>query len=229
MESNINQIDRVIFQIRFPAVLEIDKRINEFQNELYAEYPNYQRTQSLPIGLETVPVFPDHIFYTDDRTWSVTLSVCAMSLTCSKYTDWDEFRAKLHQIIDIFVNLFNVRKCNRIGLRYINAIRPSAVGLDGPLDAVNAKYIDAIESNFQSPMNVNLTLNYKLTENISGRTVLTDILFNDGEKGILIDDDVFVESLQPIEELKTVANEINTQSLEVFKKMTSEKLQKEVI
>ncbi len=231
MNTNPNQIDRVIFQARFPAMLEIDRRIDEFQGLLRGRYPNYQRTQPVPsgLGITAIPAISDHILFTDDGIWTVTLSVDSVSLTCSKYKDWSEFKTNLDQVIDAFRELFDVKRSNRIGLRYINAIRPSALGLKKPQDAVNEKYRNAMETNLESPVNVNMTLSYELTDDIRGRTVLTEIMFNDGEKGLLIDDDVFIEVQRPIERMNDITDELNRLSLEVFKKMASEELQKKVI
>ena len=226
-----NQIDRVIFQARFPAMLEIDKRIAEFQSLLCDKYPNYQRTQPMPsgLGIAAIPAISDHVLYTDDGVWAVTLSVDSFSLTCSKYNDLAEFKNNLCQVIDAFKKLFDVKKSNRVGLRYINAIRPSAIGLKKPQDAINSKYRSAMETNLESPLNVNMTLSYELTETIRGRTVLADISFDDGERGVLVDDDVFIEVQCPIDNLKGLTDELNKLSLDVFKKMTSNELQMKVI
>lgn len=231
MTLSSNQIDKVVFQARFPAMLEIDKRIDEFQGLLRNEYPNYWRTQPIPsgLGINATPAISNHIFSTDDGVWSVTLSVDSIGLTCSKYKDWGEFKTNLSHIIDAFTGLFDVERSNRVGLRYVNAVRPSAVGLKGPYDAVNEMYRVSMKTNFESPISVNITLNYSLTKDIHGRTVLTDITFNDGERGMLIDDDVFTEVQHPIGKLKAITDDLNRLSLEVFRKVTSEELQGKVI
>ncbi len=224
-----NQLDRVICQIRFPALLEIDEMVAEFQKGVRANYPIYSKSSTFPLNLANVPIPTDHTFQSDDKVWSITLSVAALSITTTRYTDWGQFRSKLDQAISAALDLFDIKTCNRVGLRYINAIRPSSVELPDPKSSLRAPYSEMMCADLGTTTGVHTIIEYTVDDHIAGRSVIGMIRFNDGEEGALIDNDTFVEEQMPIEEALDVLDRLNSCSLETFKKISSDNLISKVI
>lgn len=224
-----NQLDRVICQIRFPALLEVDKRIDEFQKSIRRDYPSYTQPELLPMNLANVPFPIDHRFQSDDKKWTVTLSVEAISLTTTHYTDWNDFRFRFKALIDIILGLFEINTCVRIGLRYINAIRPSSIGISDIKEVLREPYSELMRVDFGKIRGSNLILDYNLDNDIRGRSNIGSIQFIDGEMGVLIDDDTFIEREVSINELMLILDKLNKKSLKVFKNIASNELISKVV
>lgn len=219
-----NQLDRVICQIRFPAILEIDRRIDEYQARMRGRYPGYSQSMAIPLNLANAPVPKDHVFLSEDEKWSVTLSVSALSLTTSEYTGWDDFRGRFMEALMSACEIFRIESCHRVGLRYINAIRPSSVGIIESKDSLRRPYSDLIDFKLGTPMGSNIILDYEIQDDIRGRSVVGTIQFKDGEHGILIDDDIFMESSVAVEDLPDLIDKLNVRSLEIFRMIASDDL-----
>lgn len=224
-----NQLDRVICQIRFPALLEIDGRIAEFQKSIRKDYPGYSQSSALPMNLANAPLPTDHVFQSKDATWSVTLSVASLSLTTTNYSDWKQFKSRLEHIIDAALGLFDIGPCNRVGLRYINAIRPSSIGLQNPGSALRSPYSDLLKTDLGETLGANAVIDYRIEKKVKGRSSIGTIQFIDGEEGALIDNDIFTEEQIPIEELSPILDSLNSHSLETFRKISSNILISKVI
>lgn len=224
-----NQLDRVICQIRFPALLEIDRRIDAFQTSIRRQYPNYSRFPVPALALSDAPVSEDHIFQSGDGQWSVTLSVNSISLTCSRYIDWAGFRSRFDDIYSSFTGLFDIGNPVRIGLRYINAVRPSSIGITDLGSILRHPYSDLMRTDLGTTRSTSSMIEYDIRGNISGRSVIGMIRFTDGESGILIDDDTFMEhDMEGLPVLEAL-DELNALSLETFMKISSDELLSKVI
>lgn len=224
-----NQLDRVICQIRFPALLEIDKKVDEYQKKLRGEYPIYIISPTLQFNLANAPLPMNHTFQTEDGAWSIELSVATLSLTTTRYSDWNEFRNRFHQALLAVMDLFEIKKCTRLGLRYINAVRPSSIGLSDAKNAYRRPYSDMMDTGIGSAQSLNAVLDYALPDGARGRSVVGTIQFMDGECGAMIDDDTYVEGFMNIEEVLNTLDRLNAYSLETFKKIASEELIEKVM
>ncbi len=224
-----NQLDRVICQIRFPALLEIDKNVDEYQKKLRGKYPTYIVSPTLQFNLANAPLPMNHTFQTEDGAWSVEISVSALSLTTTRYSDWNEFRDRFQQALIAATDLFEIEKCTRLGLRYINAVRPSSIGLSDAKYAYRHPYSDMMDTGIGSTQSLNAVLDYTLPDGAKGRSVVGTIQFMDGECGAMIDDDTYIEGFVGIEEVLDTLDRLNAYSLETFKKIASEELVEKVV
>lgn len=224
-----NQLDRVICQVRFPAILEIDKRIDEIQRLLRSEYPLYSQSAPIQLNLANAPLPTDHTFQTNDGSWSVTVSVSAISLTTTKYTEWVQFRERFERVASSAIQLYGITEFVRIGLRYINAIRPSSLGMDEPKKVLDKPYSDLINSNLGPVNGINCIIDYDAGASIRGRSVVGTIIFTDGEQGALVDNDIFSETRAETSNLMYILDRMNAASLDAFKKIVSNETSKQVI
>lgn len=132
----------VICQLRFPEILAIQANPPvEFQEAIREQFPIYQRRQEVPapkltgvpgnLTLQNQEPVINHQFGTTDGSWRVNLTSKFVSLTCSKYTSWEEFAAHLDQPLAAFIKVWKPAHFDRIGLRYLNFISRQQLGLEG--------------------------------------------------------------------------------------------------
>ena len=138
-----NPLDQVICQYQFPPILKIDAEIPAlFQDKIRSQFPIYSETSNI-INLPNIPDQPipkelidqiqktrtNYEFVSEDGIWKVNLTRTFIALTCNKYTRWEIFKEKLtvpfNALNEIYAPLF----FTRIGLRYIDVIRRSALNL----------------------------------------------------------------------------------------------------
>lgn len=122
-----NQLAEVICQLRFPQILSIETTIpDRFQDAIREIFPLYQlRTEK--VGESTVN---NYQFSTTDGVWRINLTSSFISLTCSRYTRWEDFADKLDTPLASFIQIYKPAFFGRLGLRYLNFISRNALSLE---------------------------------------------------------------------------------------------------
>lgn len=126
-----NQLSEVICQLRFPEILKISASAPvDFQESVRGEFPNYSARQALPppkitgvpghFSLENIPPKTHYQFSSVDRIWQISLSSNSISLTCKRYTCWEDFAIRLDKPLAAFIQCYDPAYFQRIGLRYVN-------------------------------------------------------------------------------------------------------------
>ena len=137
-----NQLAEVICQLRFPEILNIAANLPvDFQEAIREEYPQFLRRQEagapkitgIPgnLSLQNQPATINYQFASADGTWRVNLTSKFISLTCANYTCWEDFARKLDKPLAAFIKIYKPAYFERVGLRYLNFISRSQLGLDG--------------------------------------------------------------------------------------------------
>ena len=137
-----NQIAEVICQLRFPEILSIGASAPAaFQDAIRDEFPQFIRRQDLPapkitgmpghLSLENQPGVINYQFSSADGTWRVNLTSRFISLTCNRYSSWEDFAMKLDKPLAAFIQIYKPAYFERIGLRYLNFISRYELGLEG--------------------------------------------------------------------------------------------------
>lgn len=137
-----NQIAEVICQLRFPEILSIGTTAPAtFQDAIRDEFPQFIRRQDLPapkitgmpghLSLENQPGVINYQFSSADGTWRVNLTSRFISLTCIRYSSWEDFAKKLDKPLAAFIQIYKPAYFERIGLRYLNFISRYELGLEG--------------------------------------------------------------------------------------------------
>lgn len=132
----------VICQLRFPEILAISARDPvDFQEAIRGEFPQFSRRQENPapklvgapgnMTLQNQSPVINYQFASADGAWRVNLTSRFLSLTCSRYTDWETFAAKLDKPLAAFIRCYQPAYFERIGLRYLNFISRRELGLGG--------------------------------------------------------------------------------------------------
>jgi len=136
----------VVAQLKFQPILRIDSEAPAaFQETIRATYPQYANVpQPLPVGVppNTPPQIVSmmqglgaahlgtrHRFASQDGRWEVFLARESLELRTIKYDRWEDFRQRLEQLRESLQRIYAPGAYLRIGLRYVDVIRRSALGL----------------------------------------------------------------------------------------------------
>lgn len=143
-----NPLAEVICQVRFPPILRIDAEApSRFQDAIRSEYPLYGEGPALAVALPpnapaeianliqrlgpTRGAGKRHEFSTEDGAWQATLTRESLALKTTAYRRWEDFRGKLSTIRTALVAEYRPSFFVRIGLRYVDVIQRSSLGLEG--------------------------------------------------------------------------------------------------
>lgn len=136
-----NQLAEVICQLRFPEILSIQANLPvDFQEAIRDEYPRYSSRKETPapkltgtpgnLNLEKQEPITNYQFASADGVWRVNLTSRFISLSCSKYTCWEDFAARLDKPLAAFIKIYHPAYFERLGLRYLNFISRKELGLE---------------------------------------------------------------------------------------------------
>lgn len=141
-----NPLDRVICQLRFPPILRIDTEVPaDFQEAIRKDFPGFcekeesalllpnrvQKEIPTDILRQMVPgETKNYEFSSDDGAWTVNLTRTFLALTARKYRRREEFRQQLTGPLKALKDIYQPALFSRIGLRYVDIIRRSELGLD---------------------------------------------------------------------------------------------------
>ena len=137
-----NQLGEVICQLRFPEILAISAKLPvDFQEAIRSDFPQYAARKEAPapkltgvpgnLTLEKQEPTINYSFTSADGIWRVNLTGKFISLSCSRYTRWEEFAQKLDKPLAAFIKIYKPAYFERVGLRYLNFFSRRALDLEG--------------------------------------------------------------------------------------------------
>ena len=137
-----NPIAEVICQLRFPEILTIAANAPvDFQEAIRADFPQFFRRQETGapkitgapgnFSLQNQPATINYQFASADGVWRVNLTSKFISLTCAKYTCWEDFAKQLDKPLAAFIRIYKPAYFERVGLRYVNILSRKALNLEG--------------------------------------------------------------------------------------------------
>lgn len=137
-----SQLAEVICQLRFPEILTIAANDPvDFQEAVRGDFPQFSRRQELPapkltgvpgqMTIQNQPPVTNYQFVSADGVWRVNLTSKFLSLTCSRYTSWEDFARKLDKPLVTLIKSYQPAYFERIGLRYLNFISRTDLELEG--------------------------------------------------------------------------------------------------
>lgn len=138
---NRNQLSDVICQLRFPDILIIGANPPaDFQNAIRGDFPQYTVKKVPPapklsgtpgnFRLEDQNPAVNYVFSSADGIWRVHLASNFISLSCSRYTCWEDFARHLDKPLAAFIQIYKPAYFTRVGLRYLNFISRKALQLE---------------------------------------------------------------------------------------------------
>ena len=141
-----NLLDTVICQVRFPPILKIDTETPAaFQEEVRSLYPNLkessellyvrvEQSQSPAEDLQQIRGPRDtknYAFASEDEKWTVNLTRNFLALSTKDYIRWEDFIGRFEKALKVFVGIYEPTSFTRVGLRYIDVIVRSKLGMVG--------------------------------------------------------------------------------------------------
>lgn len=137
-----NQLAEVICQLRFPEILTIEANVPAaFQDAIRDEFPHYSVRKEAPLPkltgtpgnlqVQKQPQINNYQFVSADGAWRINLTSSFISLACNRYTCWEDFASKLDKHLAAFIKIYRPAFFVRVGLRYMNFISRTALGMDG--------------------------------------------------------------------------------------------------
>jgi uncharacterized protein (TIGR04255 family) len=140
-----NPLAEVTAQLKFPPILRIEAEAPaQFQDVIRERYPRYRRViaagqlpADLPpavrnliqgMGAAAGPI--QHLFETQDRKVIVTLSRESLLFKTTSYARWETYRDQLESLRGTLEQIYRPASYSRLGLRYVDVIRRSILGLD---------------------------------------------------------------------------------------------------
>lgn len=123
-------LTEVLCHIRFPPILALLQLpgVIGFQEALRREYPTFEGDQPVALSLteETAEVrthAPTWRMRDSGDTWQVSLGVEFVALETSAYTQFEEFSARLMEILVALERTLNPQHSTRVGIRKVNLLR----------------------------------------------------------------------------------------------------------
>ena len=130
-----NALTEVLCQLRYPAILSVDRdEPIDFQELLRAEYPYYSTRTGQPPAAQQQQAQPKsitaHQFLSADKRWRVHLTRNALTFSTRVYTQWSEFAARLDVVLAHFIKTYHPAFFEQISMRYVNAISRKRLDLE---------------------------------------------------------------------------------------------------
>jgi uncharacterized protein (TIGR04255 family) len=127
-------LSEVAFEINFPRQFLVENRIAEFQQGIAGGYPNSSDEFMVRLppsvafgkppsagGALVTPV-RTFVFQNQRATRSVKVSVVNVNFVVSDYKDFADYKGALLEVIGAAIRIFELRRIERFGLRYVNRI-----------------------------------------------------------------------------------------------------------
>ena len=135
-----HQLAEVICQLRFPEILAVsEKPPVDFQEAIRSSFPQFVKRLERPaptltgapggVAIQNQSPTVNYQFSSADGVWRVNLTSKFISLSCTKYTGWEDFARVLDKPLAAFIQIYKPAYFERIGLRYLNFISRSQLGL----------------------------------------------------------------------------------------------------
>lgn len=132
----------VIFQLRFPTILSVNaKQPAEFQEAIRKQFPFYEEGVEQQNEFLITPAIgqaqmrttqnKNYSFVSTDNMYKVNLTSTFLSISTLNYSQWEDFSKRIKYASEIFESIYEPAFYTRVGLRYIDVIERSALGLTG--------------------------------------------------------------------------------------------------
>ena len=132
----------VAYQLNFPTILSIEAEMPvKFQNEIRKAFPQYQiqteQENEITVnitGEDVNPMFKHrsvrklHQFISEEGKWKITLAKNQLAISTLKYEQWEDMMRRFEQPLKVFSEVYDQSYFERVGLRYVDAIKRSDAG-----------------------------------------------------------------------------------------------------
>ena len=240
-----HQLGEVICQLRFPEILKINAESPvAFQEAVRKQFPRYSVNTEAPapkiintpqgLKLQTPAPIHNHTFVSDDGAWRINLTSGFISLSCSRYTGWENFAIKLDLPLAAFIQTYQPAFFQRIGLRYMNFISRSKLGLEGTAfsELITPSYLGILGDDnipekdaLKSGVDAEFRLAGGYTAKIhAGPGIVTRNGQTDKEVKFIFDQDLYCSTETPIPQAANVLESLHRYAYPIFRNAITNKL-----
>jgi uncharacterized protein (TIGR04255 family) len=211
-------LERVIAQLRFPLILNIQEKelVGKFQKAIYKFYPilRAEQSQTVILNNQSFSQQPDFVwrFSEEKGKWRVSLSSTFLALETTEYSGQKDFNKRLGEVLHSLSECFELRIVDRLGVRYINRLKkpaynritemvnPQVLGLAGsiPKDQIIHSLTETL---FDLPKN-NARLQARWGYLPANTTIDPSLLDSIGENSWILDMDMFSTQSRQFNEKK---------------------------
>lgn len=240
-----SQLAEVICQLRFPEILAISaKPPVDFQEAIRGDFPQFSQRMETPapkitcipgnMTLQNQPATVNYQFVSADGVWRVNLTSKFISLSCSKYSDWEEFAKRLDKPLAAFIKVYQPAYFERVGLRYLNFISRRELGLEGipfseliapcylgPLAEEDVNETAVSRSNVDAEMSIRGGCRVKLH---AGPGLVKKNAQEDKEVKFVFDQDLYMPGQLPLNLAVGALQTLHSQADSIFRSAITEKL-----
>ena len=137
-----NPLAEVVCQVRFGALPDMSgKQLDTFWEHIRDRFPRMEAEEGIdPLDVSNglpqevsdhLPAQGFYDFISEDGLWTLSLTADSLALTCRSYERWEEFKIWLILALDALEQTYQPRTFLRVGLRYLDVVQRSLLGLDG--------------------------------------------------------------------------------------------------
>jgi uncharacterized protein (TIGR04255 family) len=250
-----NPIAEVICQIRFDALSEgevekfafLQKSLSDLGYVKYSQEKTYGFQQQLdangmpiPQAPVTLPQLLIHRSMSSDGLFHVLYCADFISISCLKYSSWDDFFKRIFAAISAFAALNIKVNVNRVGLRYRDVIEREAIGLKGiPWQELIKPFLlgpfaqKALCDEFDEDVNIHSLMSQSQFRVDDSWLILQSALMSSvssENKAFLIDSDFFYDQnidpdlMSSFDKLGFTLNKLHSNAGALFRRCITEKL-----
>ena len=240
-----NFLAEVVCQLRFPEILTIGANAPvDFQEAIRSDFPRYNAVNEQPapvlrqgpggLQMQQQNQIVNYHFISADGVWRVNLTSKFISLTCSRYTCWEDFAAHLDKPLAAFIRIYAPAYFERVGLRYKNILSRKAMQIeDIPFhELFNPAYLgllqeEDVQENMisQGMLNTQVTLRGGANARImAGPNPVIAAGKRDPEIKFIFDQDLFMNGNIPVNMSAGAMQTLHHQAYGLFRGAITQKL-----
>lgn len=230
-----NPLVEVIYQLRFPTILNISANDPvDFQEEIKGDFPFYRKIiQENEIVVNdvksSVTKETNHEFVSEDKKTKVNLTSSFIAVSSLSYDQWENFREKVNKIREVFERIFQPSFYTRVGLRYKDVIDRTKFGLTdkGWTDLIQPHVLGVINASNQNTLNqwsVNSEFTFEGSEIATRQDLSLAIKVGDQLPVMVFDCDYFLTGNLQSDSITNYSNQLHEKSSTFLRCAISEEL-----
>lgn len=247
-----NTLIQVVCQFRFPRILSINEKDPvDFQEQIRTEYPinntQIMQQQALELNVDIAnPILTPKImqtetvknysFISEDGFWNVNLTNTFLSLSTTKYESWEDFSEKLIKPLNALNEIYKPAFFERIGLRYVNAIKRSKFALQNEPwnELIEPFALGFLSNNNATVIGYNSSSELAMENNVFARvnsflgieTNMDGANIQSSETALIIDNDIYFNEKKKHDEVNNALESLHSVSTELIQMVLKDKLRK---
>ena len=240
-----HQLSEVICQLRFPGIDRLRTSLpGEFREAICSRFPGFAANKELrPPKLAGIPgnfhlenshPGTNYAFTAGNGDYRINLTENFISLSCSRYTGWQDFSNMLDLPLAAFIRIYQPQTFGRIGIRYLNFISRRALSLEETpfRELIAPAYLGPMQQDFipeqafsRCTVDCDLLLKNGARVKIhSGPGFVRKGRQKDPEIKFILDFDFYAAGNLPVSSSADVLNKLHSQAYPLFRSAITQEL-----